>query len=412
MFTKAFATAVLALSASTLVSAQTFTDCDPTKKTCPAEPAFGKDGASCDFTSGECSAFDSLPGTTLTYGNDGAVFRIAKESNAPTVATHKRIFFGRLDVELKAAPGVGIVTSVVLESADLDEIDWEWLGGDDTQVQSNYFGKGDTTTYDRGGFHGVHSPTTTFHTYSIEWTSKFINWIIDGDIVRTLTYEEAQGGTRFPQTPMEVKVGTWVAGRVDAPEGTVEWAGGYAEWENAPFDAFYKSISIVDYAGGDSPTTDSIREYVYGDRSGSWESIRVVKGDGSSDDEEEDDDDEVTTTTKATTTKAPSTTTEAPEETTTSEEDEEEDDETTTVETTTTTKVRTTTTPAESSWTTTPASTSASYTPPASTSGDGVSETTSAPSTIPTDDGSGAGSIAASFGGLAVAGAAVLFQLL
>lgn len=32
MFNKAFATAVLALSASRLVSAQTFTDCDPTKK--------------------------------------------------------------------------------------------------------------------------------------------------------------------------------------------------------------------------------------------------------------------------------------------------------------------------------------------------------------------------------------------
>ena len=32
MFTKSFNTAVVALAASSLVSAQTFTDCDPTKK--------------------------------------------------------------------------------------------------------------------------------------------------------------------------------------------------------------------------------------------------------------------------------------------------------------------------------------------------------------------------------------------
>jgi beta-glucanase (GH16 family) len=409
MFNKTFAAVVLALSASRLVSAQTFTDCNPLEKKCPAEPAFGKDGASCDWSS-ECGAVEGLPGTTLTYGNNGAIFRIAKESNAPTVATHKRIFFGRLDVELKAAPGVGIVTSVVLESADLDEIDWEWLGGDDTQVQSNYFGKGDTTTYDRGGFHGVHSPTTTFHTYSIEWTSEFINWIIDGATVRTLTYDEAQNGERFPQTPMEVKVGTWVAGRLDAPDGTVEWAGGYAEWENAPFDAVYKSISIVDYAGGNAPTTESIREYVYGDRTGSWESITVVKGDGSSDDNDDDDDEETTTTEAPTTTRKPTTTTEAPEETTTEEEEETtttEQEETTT--TATSTSVRPTTTSAESSSFTTPASTSASSTP-ASTAEETTAETP-AP-TDDSDDGSGAAGIAASFGGLAVAGAAILFQLL
>lgn len=204
------------------------------------------------------------------------------------------MFFGRLDVELKAAPGVGVVTSVVLESSDLDEIDWEWLGGDDEQVQTNYFGKGDTTTYDRGGFHDVSSPTTTFHTYSIEWTAKFVKWSIDGKLVRTLKYEEAQGGKRFPQTPMEVKIGTWVAGGKDAAEGTVQWAGGRTDFSQAPFDAYYKSVSIVDYAGGDGPSKDSVKEYVYGDNSGSWESIKVVKGQGSSDSDDEGEDEDET----------------------------------------------------------------------------------------------------------------------
>lgn len=35
-------------------------------------------------------------------------------------------------------------------------------------MQSNYFCKDDTTTYDRGDFHDVTEPLTTFHKYSIE----------------------------------------------------------------------------------------------------------------------------------------------------------------------------------------------------------------------------------------------------
>lgn len=50
--------------------------------------------------------------------------------------------FGRVDIQLKAAPGAGIVSSFVLQSDTLDEIDWEWLGADPDEVQSNYFGKG------------------------------------------------------------------------------------------------------------------------------------------------------------------------------------------------------------------------------------------------------------------------------
>ncbi|KAK7223494.1 hypothetical protein V2G26_011497 [Clonostachys chloroleuca] len=283
MFTNTFVKAVVAVAAANLVSAQTFTDCNPLDKTCPAEAAFGKDSGICDFKS-ECKIFTSLPGTSVSYEGDGARFRISKEGEGPTLATQKRIFFGRVDVELKSAPGIGIVTSVVLESADLDEVDWEWLGADDYHVQSNYFGKGDTTTYDRVALHNVATPSKTFHTYTIEATSKFIAWSIDGTEVRRLLPDQAKGGSRFPQTPFEVKIGTWVAGGKDSPEGTVEWAGGRTDFSKGPFDAYYKSISIIDYAGGDAPTKDSIKEYVYGDKTGSWESIKVVKGDSADDD--------------------------------------------------------------------------------------------------------------------------------
>ncbi|PTB64581.1 glycoside hydrolase family 16 protein, partial [Trichoderma citrinoviride] len=275
MLSKTFTTAALALAASTLVSAQTSTDCNPLEKTCPNDPAFGKNSGNCDFSKGACSSFESLPGTTLKYSGNGAVFSISTETEAPTIRTGKYIFFGRIDVEVQAAAGAGIVTSAVLQSDDLDEIDWEWVGGDNAQAQTNYFSKGNTATYDRGAFHPVDNPLGSFHTYSVEWTSAGVTWLIDNNVVRTLTAANAEGGASgLPQTPMQVKLGTWVAGRKDAPTGTVEWAGGYTDFSKAPFVGYYKSISIVDYAGADAPTSKSVKEYIYGDHSGSWQSIK------------------------------------------------------------------------------------------------------------------------------------------
>ncbi|GKT44172.1 putative glycosidase crf2 [Colletotrichum spaethianum] len=282
MFSKILSVATVALATTSLVSAQTFTTCDPTKKDCPADPALGK-SVSVDFTKGnDDSVFRKLDGTAVKFEDGGALFAINKETDAPTMASKKYIFFGKIDVVLKASPGQGVVTSVVLQSDDLDEIDWEWVGGDNEQVQTNYFGKGDTSTYDRGAYHPVSNPLNDYHTYTIDWTQDSVKWLIDGALVRELKYADAKGGAMFPQTPMEVKIGTWVAGRKDAPKGTVEWAGGYTDFSKAPFNAYYKSITITDYQGNQGKK--GAKEYVYGDRSGSWESI-VVKTDGGSDDD-------------------------------------------------------------------------------------------------------------------------------
>lgn len=100
-------------------------------------------------------------------------------------------------------------------------------------------------------------------------------WSIDGRPVRTLLAKDCPPGPAgFPQTPMQIKLGTWVAGKQGNAQGTVDWAGGYADWSRKPFVAFYKSVTITDYAGGDGPGR-AARQYVYGDKSGTWQSIRV-----------------------------------------------------------------------------------------------------------------------------------------
>ncbi|KAJ6785173.1 hypothetical protein PWT90_01584 [Aphanocladium album] len=275
-----FSKIAVALATVSLVSAQTWTDCNPLKTTCKPDPAFGKKGANCDFTAGACAGFKAQDGKAVTYDSRGAIAAMDAPGQAPTLASDDFLFFGRVEVEMQAAPGKGIVTSIVLISKDLDEIDFETVGFDNKQIQSNYFSKGDDTVFNRGGFHDVANPLGAIHTYAFDWTPEKIDWIINGAVVRTLT--RASVGDAFPQSPMQVKVGAWVAGYEGNRPGTIEWVGGVADFSGGASTAIYKSIKVTDYAGGSSATDKDVKEYVYGDKSGSSKSIQINLKDGSS----------------------------------------------------------------------------------------------------------------------------------
>lgn len=269
---------------------------------CPNPKAVGSKPVDIDFRKGANSFFKLADGTSLKYDNElGAVFSISKETEAPTISSNKYIFFGQVDVTVRAARGVGVVTSFVLQSDDLDEIDWEWLGGDATQVQTNYFSKGCTETYDRGGFSPVADPINQFHTYTIKWTPEQLDWIIDGTVVRTLKNTGVEGCSGYPQSPMQIKLGTWVAGRSNAPQGTIDWAGGLTDFKDAPFEGYYQSLHIEDYMGGRG--AKEATEYHYTDLSGKWQSIKVVNNG-----EEVGGDDETTTSKKTSSTAKPTST--------------------------------------------------------------------------------------------------------
>lgn len=60
----------------------------------------------------------------MTYGTNGAEFIIGTDGLSKTIESTDYIMFGRVNVTLKAAPGTGIVSCIVMESDDLDEIDW------------------------------------------------------------------------------------------------------------------------------------------------------------------------------------------------------------------------------------------------------------------------------------------------
>ena len=267
------------------IAAQTYSNCNPLTSgklqksyrlalqwhtntitgSCPPDTALGT-SVNIDFTSGPSDSF--TPQGNPTYDSNGASFTIAHSGDSPQLTSKWYLMFGHVDFVVQPAPGVGVVSSAVMQSDDLDEIDWEWLGGDNSQVQSNYFSKGQTTTYNRGAFHANPGNQAGFHTYSIDWTANQIAWQIDGTTVRTLTPDSAQG--QYPQTPMMLKIGAWSGGDSSNAPGTIAWAGGPTNYAAGPFSMHIKSISATDYSTG--------TQYTYSGTSGAWSSITAVGG--------------------------------------------------------------------------------------------------------------------------------------
>ncbi|KAI1491093.1 concanavalin A-like lectin/glucanase domain-containing protein [Biscogniauxia mediterranea] len=176
------------------------------------------------------------------------------------------IFFGRVDLEMKVAPGVGNISSSVLMSDDFDEIDWEMSGNNfnlNAQyptgvVQNNYFSKGITVSYDRGLWVPCTSPQTTFYTYSVDWTPTKVDWLLDGKVIRTLLASNADTNTyQFPQTPAKVQLGLWDGGDPDQNSGTLSWAGGKTNlWKSIKALNTSLSTSTTTTAAASTATTD------------------------------------------------------------------------------------------------------------------------------------------------------------
>ncbi|CRK45367.1 hypothetical protein BN1723_006594 [Verticillium longisporum] len=245
-----FKSAALSLAVAGMASAQTWSLCNPVEgDDCKPNPAFGG-AAKYDFTTAtkldDLNSFFTVdPGVVYNDkqmsfdGGAGASMIIFEESNAPTLTSKEYLFFGKVECVLRASPGQGIITSIVLQSDALDEIDWEFIGGDHTHVQTNYFhlGKKD---YTYGRKHELpFNAMDEFHAYTIEWTQDAITFSIDGNVVRTATPAEGS----YPQTPMQLKLGTWVGGKGGKEQqGTIDWAGGLAQWDQAPFAAHYQKF--------------------------------------------------------------------------------------------------------------------------------------------------------------------------
>lgn len=88
--------------------------------------------------------------------------------------------------------------------------------------------------------------------------------MLNGAVVRTVNYAEPG---LYPQTPSRIQFGAWCGG-CSKSDGTVQWAGGKPDWSGAPYTMYVKSLKITD-------GTTNATSYSYGDKTGSFSSIKV-----------------------------------------------------------------------------------------------------------------------------------------
>ncbi|CUS23082.1 LAQU0S08e01728g1_1 [Lachancea quebecensis] len=208
--------------------------------------------SSADYTYSGFLDFDVGPQSAL-------MLTMPPETTGSLLSSAKSFLYGRVAVTMKAAAGKGVVSAMVLMSAVKDEVDFEFLGGDLEHAQSNYYYQGELVHTRMTKARIQPDSCSEFHTYEFDWNEDRIHWLIDGAIVRTLrredTYDPALNTYKYPQTPMRLEVAIWPGGVPSNSPGTIMWAGGLIDWDDAAaivkdgrFQLAVKQVTITPYA--------------------------------------------------------------------------------------------------------------------------------------------------------------------
>ncbi|KAJ9063362.1 putative glycosidase CRH2 [Entomophthora muscae] len=161
---------------------------------------------------------------------DGAVIlKMSKSGTGSSLHSTRYLTYGRISADIKTSRTGGVVSSFILQSEDKDEIDVEWVGYSLNEVQTNWFKRGIFPEWPAtdGGRHPTDNSWAKFHTYTIDWSPRRIQWFIDG---RLLRQQDTNDPSRFPSSPSRIGVGIW-DGSAGA-DGTRQWAGGYVDFNS------------------------------------------------------------------------------------------------------------------------------------------------------------------------------------
>jgi hypothetical protein len=134
----------------------------------------------------------------------------------------------RVRATVHPAIGTGVISSLILMSDTRDEVDWEWLGRDPHQVESNWYYQGELD-YTQGRQHPCLNGCGGVEVM-MERRRDAIEWWVDGVSVRTLQ----RNGTRFPADLARVILSIWSSSAPYQPEGVREW-GGVTDWNQTMY---------------------------------------------------------------------------------------------------------------------------------------------------------------------------------
>ncbi|KAI1799473.1 glycoside hydrolase family 16 protein [Daldinia bambusicola] len=233
-------------------------DCNPLQKDCAPKKALPEGNYYVDFTKQRGLPSDWIVGGsgTVDFTSNGAEFSYTKGGDAPNMWTDFYMLGGRYDVEMKIAPGQGVISSASLWSDTQDEIDFEFSGNQFGQtpfppkdgmwaLETNVFAQGKmwegAAIYQKDSY----KPAEQFHKYSVEWDEDNVKWYVDNKLVRSLHSKDTPKGFAFPQSPMKLQLGVWGGGDPSNNYRTIQWAGGEIDMKGAPYTMYVKSVNIT-----------------------------------------------------------------------------------------------------------------------------------------------------------------------
>ncbi|KAK1751441.1 concanavalin A-like lectin/glucanase domain-containing protein [Echria macrotheca] len=205
--------------------------------------------------------------------NGNTLLTMPPKSVGTVLATTTYMWYGNVKAKVKTSRGKGVVTAFILFSDVKDEIDFEWVGVDLNQVQTNYYFQG-IPNYDNSGNISVSSNTfDDWHEYEIQWTPDEIKWLVDGQVGRTKKKSETWNATSnqwaFPQTPARVQISLWPGGLASNAKGTIDWAGGEIDWNGGDIKTYgyyfatFGEITVQCYNAQSPPGTNKKTSYYY-----------------------------------------------------------------------------------------------------------------------------------------------------
>ncbi|KAJ2370623.1 putative glycosidase CRH2 [Coemansia sp. RSA 2610] len=184
-----------------------------------------------------------------------------KKGFGATAKSATTIKYGKVTARVKTASvATGVVTSfIIINEQTGDEIDFEWVGKNPAEVQTNYYYQGHLD-YTKMTASSMPDTSAAYHDYTIDWTADKITWLVDNVVIRELkradTFDAASNTYAFPSSESRVSFGIWDGGNSGA-QGTQEWSGYPTPWSaSTVYKAFVDSVTI-ECAGGSSQPSES-----------------------------------------------------------------------------------------------------------------------------------------------------------
>ncbi|OLY85039.1 putative glycosidase crf2 [Smittium mucronatum] len=146
-----------------------------------------------------------------------------------TVYFSRWIDHGKITINAKSAcRSPGVVSSFIVRNEFGDEIDFEWVGKDTSNVQTNYYYNNELDYTKMVPSPNLGDTTSKYIQYTIDWQLDSISWYAAGNLIRTVrradTWSVAENVYKFPDRPAQLSFSVW-DGSNGRPKGTSDWAG-------------------------------------------------------------------------------------------------------------------------------------------------------------------------------------------